>query len=1327
MRDRRTRLAAAILTAALALAGTMAFAQGAGTTAPLTGVASDATGGVLPGADVLVRNNATGAEYRAVTDSNGRFVVPALNPGTYTVIISLEGFKTLELPDVPLTAATPAAVKAVLEMGPVTETVIVTGSSELVQTQTAAVQQTVSIQQVEKLPMLTRTALDLVTSVPGAQTAGANSRGTTLSGMPTVTINITLDGVNVQNNYSRSTDGFFMYIRPMLDSVEEVTVSTSTPGAESTGQGATQIRMVTRAGSNRFSGAVYNSWRNQAGTNDEDAAKRTQKPGWIWGLNTPYWFNKRDRPKTAAGEYFVDDVRLQMPGFRVGGPIVIPGLFDGHDKAFFFFNWEWFIWPNQMARTRYLLNPQAQQGLFTYPATDGSGNRTIDLLALAASKGHVSTVDPIVGTLLADIRSAAAGHTAGAVSNWDLNNDKFDYNPSGKQRRHFPTVRFDVNLSASHRLTVTGRYNRFESSPDMLNGREPRFPGFANTGGQFSDRYMAQATVRSIFGPSLVNEGRVGFAGGTVEYAPEITASQFDCTAPGCQGGYNLLIGASSRAIGTTPLTSATVSASPSSRDVPDLVVEDNVTWLKGAHTVTAGGSFTRIRFENWGFPGSLVPGVTLALAPVAPAYSMLTSTSGNFPGGISDTYAGYSRNLYALLTGTVNGISGSAVLGADGQYTYLGDRWQSGRMNELGLFVSDSWRVRPGLTLTGGLRWELQFPFQADLSTWSRPEQWTDVYGITGEGNMFKPGTMTGRTPVFAPYLTGDRAYDMDWNNVAPSVGAVWRPSIGKGWLSKILSADPVFRGGYSMAYTRYGVSTYTTMYGWNPGSLRSMNRSVPAGNLGEDYLPVLLRETDRLQPPPVPPPPSYPFSPTTSEYTAVFDPKIEVPVAHQYSVGWQRELGRSVALEVRYVGNRYKGDWTYTNLNAFENRFLIENGFLDEFRLAQWNLQANIAAGKGNTFAYTGAAGTSPLPIFLAHFAGVPLADPRNQSPASYTASQFRSASFYNSLSLNDPKLDAITSAGSIGLQYVNLLANRNKAGLPANFWVTNPDVLLAASYLEYNGGNTSFNGLQVELRRRMSKGLLVTGSYELGDAYTWNRPTLREGFGTQLSDSNVDHAIKLAWVYELPFGHGRKWGGSVPGWLNQVIGDWEWDGRARIQSGMMVDFGNYRLVGMTDKDLQKMFKIYKRADADGVERIYMLPEDVIEQSIIALYGAEATSPTGWAGPEPTGRYIARPDSPECVQAYPGQCAPLNHFVRGPWFSMFDMAFVKRFNLGKGMRVEARMDLYNVFDSVNFVPVAGLGSALSGWEVTSAATDVNGSQWAGGRMTQFALRFTW
>ena len=300
---------------ALAMTASLAFAQGTGSSTTLSGLVADAQKAVIPGADVLAKNNATGAEFRAVTNEGGRFTIASVPPGTYTVTVTLMGFKTAQLPDVTVLTATPAAVNVTLEVGQLEETVVVTGATEIVQTQSANVSTTLQVKQLQQLPVITHTALDAVVSLPGVETRGSDTRGSTINGLPTTSIAITLDGVNVQDK--QGSEGFFMYLRPMMDSVEEITVSTSTPGAEASGGGSAVIRMETRAGSNRFSGSVYNTWRNQAGTNDDDAIARTKKPGWLWRLNTPYWFNKRDIPKTAAGDYFINDVRLQTPGFRV--------------------------------------------------------------------------------------------------------------------------------------------------------------------------------------------------------------------------------------------------------------------------------------------------------------------------------------------------------------------------------------------------------------------------------------------------------------------------------------------------------------------------------------------------------------------------------------------------------------------------------------------------------------------------------------------------------------------------------------------------------------------------------------------------------------------------------------------------------------------------------------------------------------------------------------------------------------------------------------------------------------------------------------------------
>jgi len=313
----------------------------------------------------------------------------------------------------------------------------------------------------------------------------------------------------------------------------------------------------------------------------------------------------------------------------------------------------------------------------------------------------------------------------------------------------------------------------------------------------------------------------------------------------------------------------------------------------------------------------------------------------------------------------------------------------------------------------------------------------------------------------------------------------------------------------------------------------------------------------------------------------------------------------------------------------------------------------------------------------------------------------------------------------------------ANRIAAGLPINFFIPNPTVAQGNAYLETTAGNTRFNAIQIELRRRMSNGLLIQGGYDHQfGRKTWAQRSLREDWFYVPSTGGTDHTFKLSWVYELPFGQGKKWGSGASSALNRVIGGWEVDGLMRWQSGAIFNFGGYRLVGMTDKDLQKMFKFYKETDptvqdANGnpMTRIYMFPQDVIQNSILALYTTSATSVTGYSGALPTGRYLAPADGPDCVQYLAGQCpgTAVTRNITGPGYFKTDISFVKRIPIRKSMYVEARMDIFNIFDTINFNATSSTGSAITNWQVTSAATDVNASQDPGGRITSFGLRFTW
>src|SRR3954452_24199506 len=328
-------------------------------------------------------------------------------------------------------------------------------------------------------------------------------------------------------------------------------------------------------------------------------------------------------------------------------------------------------------------------------------------------------------------------------------------------------------------------------------------------------------------------------------------------------------------------------------------------------------------------------------------------------------------------------------------------------------------------------------------------------------------------------------------------------------------------------MAFQRPGMSDFTGTFGANQGISVALNRDQASGNLGT--LPLLLRNTSALTLPSAPSV-NYPQPPNTVTNTVnMFDSNLQMPYTQSYTLGWQRKLTRNTAFEARWVGSRHRQDWETLNINEIN---VTANGFVQEFRKAQANLQANVAAGRGNTFAYTGVAGTSPLPTFLAFFQGLPTGQAGNT--ANYTSAQFTNATNLGFLAAQNPNpfgfASTNTTTGFVG--NATFRNNGINAGLPANFFVANPDVignanntsLSSGANLTTNFGGTRANSIQLEFRKRLSSGLTFNTSY------AWASAWMRQRYGFQHAAEeiaqagqvgNVQHAIKGNWLYELPFG--------------------------------------------------------------------------------------------------------------------------------------------------------------------------------------------------------------
>ncbi len=1271
---------------ALALVSSPAFAQG-GATSSITGVVTDVDGGVIPGATVVAKNDATNISYPpVVSGSNGAFAIPALPTGTYTVTVTLQSFKTAIISDLVVTAGGPADVRVTLEVGGIEETVTVEGRGELVQTQSSSVSTTLDVNQISNLPLVSRNALDFITSLPGVNTPGGN-RNSTINGLDQSTINITVDGLNVQDNYNKTTDGFFARMSPRLDAVEEVTVSSAAQAADASGQGAVQIRFVTRSGGNQFSGSAYWYYRNDA-------------------LNAIDYFSDRDNLGKA-------ELLQNQPGFRVGGPIVIPGLYDGRGQAFYFFNYEEFRQPRTVRRQRTILSPQAQAGIFRYNTS--SGVQSVDLMALAAANGVTSTFDPTVAQLLADIR-ASTGISGTITDLADPNLDRFSWTVDQRSHNKYPTGKIDYNLTENQRLTFSGNYQHIYSTPDTLNNRDPQFPGSPAQGSQDSHRYTVGGTLRSTIGGTIVNELRGGFTGGPTYFFPDMDASMWSGSTFN-QAGFRL---------GLNNALISNVSGTPttSSRNASTIVLENTVNWAKGSHSFNFGASMTQA--DVWVKNQTLVPTLTLDVTQADPA-DRIFSTSSNFPGS-SSTNRGDAEDLYALLVGSVSALTAEARIDPTGRYQYLGESLQEGQLRDFGFWFQDAWRPRPDVTINMGLRYTLQTPFKSKNASYSTTTL-EDVWGISGYSstcttlsnitpdscNLFQPGNEPGKAESEYYLLEkGTRVYDMDWDNWAPSVGIAWTPSADDGWLASFLGqpGDTVFRGGWSRAFNRPGMGGFTGRLDDNPGIIITANRTESLGNLGP--VPLLLREPDRLGPPDFPDEREFPLTDVVTGDIQIFDPELQIPFSDTWSAGWQRSISRNMAIEVRYVGTRGRDLWTTYNINELN---ILENGVFDEFRLAQANLQANLAAGRGSNFRYYGpGTGTSPLPIALAYFSGSTDAG----NPARYTSSNFASSTYVNPLAQRNPNPFTWANAlDSTSTQRARALS----AGLPANFLVANPNKLGGAE-IDSHGRFTNYHSLQLELRRRMADGFQFQMSYVFGrgylsDFYSFRVPKLKS-LDTG-GEGSVEHALKANWVWELPFGQGRRFGTNVSTAMDRLIGGWQIHGVARIQSGQIIDFGNVRMVGFTKSDLQGFLKVYK--DADGV--VTLLPQDVIDNTVKA-FQVSATSDDGYGalGP-PEGRYFAPANGPDCIETIDsdyGQCGERVIEINGPLFKNVDLSVVKLVPIVGRVRAEFRMEMLNAFNWVNFAPVTGVGgTTASSFEVTG----LNGAVTA--RIIQLVARVTW
>ena len=1279
------RFSQCLILAALVLFATCLPGQVA-TTSSLDGTVTDPQGAAVAGAQVVVTNVNNGQTFKATTNESGYWILPSMSSGVFKVSVTMQGFRTETVENVKIDAGVPTTANAKLELGSVTEVVEVTGGAELVQTSNATVNSTLEGRFVAELPEITRGGLDLLVASPGVQTAGAN-RNSSVNGMPNSALNVTIDGLNTQDQLLKSGNGFFTYIPITDDSIAEVTLTTSAASADATGEGGAQIKFITKSGTNEFHGGVFEQVRNTA-------------------LDANYYFNNiTGLPR--------DKVQLNQFGGHVGGPI-------WKNKLFFFTNIEARRQPESAAETRTVLTPDAINGNYTYLDPTTNSTRTVNVLQLAAANGYQGTADPIVAKTLSQINSLVNGSPnliSNVSSSGDYIRDTFNYLAKGEDKRTYTVSRIDYNINSRNQLSFTYSYNKYDSVPDILNGDVPVYPGTGTVlgsnaiGGQLSNRFAGVFGLRSTITPHLTNELHAGLNGGTVVFDPE-------ADSPGSYAqwrGYNIAFSAGS---GFNALSGPSAYVGGSRRNSPTKNLSDTMSWLKQRHVLSFGGNWTQINLWDQSVGNESIPTITFGIDsagadPIHNGGSTDIFTDTNFPNAPQNVLDDAAA-LYANLTGRVASISKSVALSPAGTYG-ANPPVDHVQQREFGLFVQDSWRIKPNLTVNLGMRYEWEGPLQDLTNTYSSVTL-ASLWGISGIGNLFQPGVLTGVNPQFVKYFTPYNSMHR-WN---PSGGVAWQlPAMSGplGWLFGTHTGATVLRAGYAINTIREGTNIMLSMLGSNPG--RSVDDSVDPDNYPQYFgNPGSVTISSATLPSrPFPASPTYPFTPQPTDSLNGFEPNLKLGYVQSWNFGLQRELGKSMVMEVRYTGNHGTDLWRQVALNEAN---IYENGFLTEWNNAYNNLMIARQSNPTSTnFGNQGLPGQVNIPFIQTAYG------------------RTSSSTFAYYLTQNEPGRYAYI------FSYANpYLSNWMKAGYPANFFIVNPAVSSGGTWIVGNWGSSYYDALQVELRRRLTQGLMLEGSYvwskSLVDGptsdsslYTPPPTTFRNlRLDREPTPFDIPQAFKLQAIYELPIGPKHKFlsgGGPV---VHKIFEGWELAAIDRNQSGTPMELASGRygmnqndpgvvLHNITASQLQSMMSITKTTGSNGTGLVYYLPQSLINNSN-AAFGINGQTT---ANLNPNAPYIG-------PQLTPGQFG-YEIFLWGPWQNHFDLSLMKKTHITEKVSVDFTANFLDVLNLTNFqLPTstimggsASLSAANFG-QTTSAYQDLSNAQDPGARVIEFRLR---
>jgi hypothetical protein len=1085
---------------------------------------TDPSGALVVGATVTLESKETGFHQVHKTDKDGSYQFQQVQPATYSVTVANTGF-TSETSVVQLLVSQPATLNFTLRVESTSTIEVEESSAETLNTENASVGNAVDEQTVQSLPMEGRNVPDLLSLQPGVLYLGQqnanqqnnDSRSGAVAGARSDQGNITLDGIDNNSVFGYAFTGV---LRSTIDSVEEFKVTTSNNGADTGRSSGAQINIVTRSGTNKLHGGLYEYNRNTATSANQ-------------------WFNKEAEFAEGLPNVPGELIRNTFGGF-LGGPIK-------KDKLYYFLNFEMQRTAEAQQETLIVPNAAFRAGSISYYYNNATGGQSVQTLTpaqFAELDPHCSANgtcpwgpgdDPNVLSVLNEYPLPN-----GSLAGDGLNTGSYSWAAPNPTYLWTNIAKIDYSISDRHHLFVRGDLQDDSVlSPPQFPGQVPSNTNRDNTKG------IAVGEIWTV-NQNIVNNARFGF------------------TREGFSNA-----GASDKPWVTfASVSNPTAETYSTIVHVPSTNILDDITWIKGRHNFQFGVDYRLV----YDITSTDAFSFDSASSSAGEYFDSLANTGQDldpsaYPAlGFPDVATSFN-NSYSYAAMNLAGIVASSTL----DYVYKVTPQKAGTLEPSGSFVKrdfksnqfdyylqDTFRVVPKVTLTFGVRHSInQTPYEVNgqqvtpnisMYNWFHTRINDAAKGMVDQPNYsYVPsGKANGGAPM----------YQMAKWDIAPRVGVAYA-----------FDNKTTFRVGFGENFDNFGMQIANqlatlgsagllgneqTLAGWCPTStcprftgintvpLAQSGLNPPAGSISFPFLAPLGAEA----------------------FTNIVDDGLRTPHSAQVDVSIQREIPGNWTVEADYVGrfgrrtlqnidfgmplnlvDPASGMDYFTAVDSLENQHYQGVATSAVQKIPYWEDLFPDAAGLG-----------SPNAV---------IACPSSVCQAGNTATQ----NIYNHFATNP--LNA-----SYGIYSMDILCDPGCGGASNRYYASQYSSMGTQASI----GTTSYNSGQLILRHPMKQGLQADVSYSLGKSIDLGSDAERLGGGAYnpasftgystfsqildathpqknraVSDFDIRHLLTADWVYELPFGKGRRFASSDNKVLDSVIGGWQMTGLMRLTSGL------------------------------------------------------------------------------------------------------------------------------------------------------------------------------